>query len=304
MDRVYLLLRNNQQTGPFTIGELLQQQLRPSDMIWIEGKSTAWTYLSELELIPFVKPSIAEENKQAKSADEIERKAEELRQKILSSTPRTYFPQYRTEIETYTSPYKLPEDEIQFIDHRKERSTRRNTALTELLLTCFVVGLFAIGIYKGKSILGARKQVHPSVATQLTSGDEHAAQKNNTPQLSVTASFDTVKQHDSLIAIQTAKPRLKKLISDSSANPSANSVAPIVIQTEKKEETTQTTPPIDNTVKKEETPIKKDIVPSVPELNNNNAPVQEEKRGFLKGLFKKKKKEESSSAKADDKQDH
>ena len=52
MQRVYLLLRNNQQTGPYTIGELLQQQLRPSDMIWIEGESTAWTYLSELELKP------------------------------------------------------------------------------------------------------------------------------------------------------------------------------------------------------------------------------------------------------------
>ena len=55
MERVYLLLRNNQQTGPFTIDELLQQQLRPSDMIWMEGKSAAWTYLSELELIPFIK---------------------------------------------------------------------------------------------------------------------------------------------------------------------------------------------------------------------------------------------------------
>ena len=58
MERVYLLLRNNQQTGPFTIGELLQQQLIPSDMIWIEGKSVAWTYLSELELTPFIKEPV------------------------------------------------------------------------------------------------------------------------------------------------------------------------------------------------------------------------------------------------------
>src|SRR5215216_4074246 len=122
MERIYLLLRDNQQTGPFTIGELLQQQLRPSDMIWIEGRSTAWTYLSELELIPFVKNSgVVEPDKQIKTEDEIERKAEELRQRVLAAAPKTYFPRRTVEIETYTSPYKLPEDEIQFIDRRKER---------------------------------------------------------------------------------------------------------------------------------------------------------------------------------------
>jgi len=46
MQKVYLLLRNNRQSGPFTIDELWQQQLRPDDMVWIEGKSTAWAYLN------------------------------------------------------------------------------------------------------------------------------------------------------------------------------------------------------------------------------------------------------------------
>ena len=102
MERVYLLLRNNQQTGPFTIGELLQQQLRPSDMIWVEGKTTAWTYLSELELIPFVKASeVQEHSKSIQTSDEIERKAEELRQRVLASAPKTYFPKHTVEIETY-----------------------------------------------------------------------------------------------------------------------------------------------------------------------------------------------------------
>ncbi|MGZ3847343.1 MAG: GYF domain-containing protein, partial [Flavisolibacter sp.] len=79
MERVYLLLRNNQQTGPFTIGELLQQQLKSSDMIWIEGKSAAWTYLSELELTPFIHhDETSNQQVQLKKEDEIERKAEEL----------------------------------------------------------------------------------------------------------------------------------------------------------------------------------------------------------------------------------
>jgi hypothetical protein len=49
MQKVYLL-RNNQKSGPFTLPELWQQSAQPSDMIWIEGKSTAWTRLYNLEL--------------------------------------------------------------------------------------------------------------------------------------------------------------------------------------------------------------------------------------------------------------
>ena len=48
MDNVYLLLRKNQQTGPYTYEELLQQQLLPTDLIWVEGKSMAWLSPSEL----------------------------------------------------------------------------------------------------------------------------------------------------------------------------------------------------------------------------------------------------------------
>lgn len=49
MEKVYLLLRNNEQTGPYTIEEMLQQQLLPTDLIWIEGKSATWSYPSEID---------------------------------------------------------------------------------------------------------------------------------------------------------------------------------------------------------------------------------------------------------------
>lgn len=57
MDKVYLLLRNNQQTGPYHLDELVQQNLRPDDLIWTEGKSITWLYPSEYEeLKPYVSP--------------------------------------------------------------------------------------------------------------------------------------------------------------------------------------------------------------------------------------------------------
>ncbi|HEX6334838.1 MAG TPA: hypothetical protein VFZ78_11470 [Flavisolibacter sp.] len=55
MHKVYLLLRNNRQTGPYTLDELVSMQLRPFDLVWIEGRSFGWSYPSELEqLKPYV----------------------------------------------------------------------------------------------------------------------------------------------------------------------------------------------------------------------------------------------------------
>jgi len=297
MERAYLLLRNNQQCGPFTIGELLQQQLRPSDMIWIEGKSTAWTYISELELIPFVKKTESfKPEKPGETADEIERKAEELRQRILNTPLKTaYFPNHETEIETYASPYKFSENEIQFVDYRKEKRIRKNTVLGELILTCFVIGLFIVGIYKGKSFLGARHKVQTSVATQLNSGDEHTAKKKSTPNQVATIAIDTTSHADSVLAMQKKQKPSKKIVIDS--------LNTATLKQEIKKDESLIQPPLtvsqENDLKKDDT-AKKEIVPSVPEIKTNAEPVKEEKRGFLRGLFKKKKKEEETTNKAQD----
>jgi hypothetical protein len=295
MERVYLLLRNNQQTGPFTIGELLQQQLNPSDMIWIEGKSNAWTYLSELELTPFEKKI---ENVQlpvsAKTEDEIERKAEELRQRILASAPKTHFPQHTTEIESFASPYRLsPEDEIEFVDVRKERRAKKNTVLGELLLTCFVIGLFMLGIYKGKSFLGVKQNVQNSVATELNSLDQHSAQKNKLViQPSTEIKIDTTKQTDSLLSLQKAKQKIvmvKKPVDSTTAHPAQPVI--IIKPDEKNVRNSTESLPDEETAVKKDALLKKEIVPSVSEIKTTDEPVKEEKKGFLKGLFKKKNKD-------------
>src|SRR5678816_2565414 len=46
--RIYRLLRNNKEEGPFTSEELLQKKLRPYDLIWVDGRSAAWSYPGEL----------------------------------------------------------------------------------------------------------------------------------------------------------------------------------------------------------------------------------------------------------------
>lgn len=304
MERVYLLLRNNQQSGPFTIGELLQQQLRSSDMIWIEGKSSAWIYLSELELTPFVKkPEFSDASQSIAPSDEIEKKAEELRQKVLTSTPKNQFTKPNVEIETYSSSYKLPEDEIQFIDHRKEIKIKQTAVIGELLLTGVVIGLFVIGIYKGKSFLGARHKVQNSVATQLNSNDNHTAKKNALPTHSNilpadtatknSASTDTITRLDSLRAMQKMKPKIaiKKPVDTLRMVPAQTINATVQDQPDKKEEAV--VPPL-SIVQKKASDIqpKKEVRTSAAKSKSYNENSNEEKRGFLRGLFKKKKKED------------
>jgi hypothetical protein len=47
----YLLLRDNQESGPFNIDELVLMDLRTMDLIWIEGESTKWDYAGEIEAL-------------------------------------------------------------------------------------------------------------------------------------------------------------------------------------------------------------------------------------------------------------
>jgi hypothetical protein len=49
METRYLLLRNNKQTGPYTIDELIEQQLKPTDLIWTEGQSRSWMHPYEMD---------------------------------------------------------------------------------------------------------------------------------------------------------------------------------------------------------------------------------------------------------------
>ncbi|MGZ5255998.1 MAG: hypothetical protein ACXWCT_16440, partial [Flavitalea sp.] len=189
MEKVYLLLRNNVESGPYSLNELLTQQLRPTDMLWIQGKSTAWTYLSEMELM------IHEEPKAPATAaintrlvgDEIEQKAEEIRKRALSFKPRSvYLQQEPTHQTEYGSHYSLPgEEEIELIDHRK----KDNKTLNEVVMTSVIICLFAGGLYFGSSYFHSRKEIISPAATEIVS------EPNVVETIPEVASVQPVKEH-------------------------------------------------------------------------------------------------------------
>ena len=57
----YLLLRDNKQKGPYSVADLISLGLKPYDLVWIEGKSAAWRYPSEIEELKSYAPVVEEQ---------------------------------------------------------------------------------------------------------------------------------------------------------------------------------------------------------------------------------------------------
>jgi len=57
----YLLLRNNKQSGPYSFDELKNMGLKAYDLVWLEGKSAAWRYPSEIDELREFAPAVEEQ---------------------------------------------------------------------------------------------------------------------------------------------------------------------------------------------------------------------------------------------------
>src|SRR5918993_2443798 len=57
----YLLLRDNKQSGPYTVTELVQKGIKAYDLVWLEGKSAAWRYPSEIDELKAYAPVVEEQ---------------------------------------------------------------------------------------------------------------------------------------------------------------------------------------------------------------------------------------------------
>ena len=55
--KTYLLLRNNKQSGPYSLDDLQQLGLKDFDLIWIDKKSSAWRYPSEVKELASLIPA-------------------------------------------------------------------------------------------------------------------------------------------------------------------------------------------------------------------------------------------------------
>ena len=93
----YLLLRSNKQSGPYSLQQLVSLGLKPYDLVWLEGKSAAWRYPSEVEGLKAYSPATEEQ-----PYDRFYKKPEEKPQEKQINKPA------QPQQETYT----LPKEEV------------------------------------------------------------------------------------------------------------------------------------------------------------------------------------------------
>jgi hypothetical protein len=58
---MYLLLRDNKQSGPYSLDDLKTKGLKAYDLVWVEGRSAAWRYPSEVEELSAFAPAVEEQ---------------------------------------------------------------------------------------------------------------------------------------------------------------------------------------------------------------------------------------------------
>lgn len=352
MQKIYLLLRNNNQLGPFTIEELLEQELLPSDLVWIEGKSLAWSYASELNLLKLARgsgegvhrpsqgpthssvhsaphgrrkhhrfrkgevlpppPPPAEQKPRpaepltpapmssAFSAGDVERKAEELRQRALAAE-RNYHHRQPMPAQTPFQPDLIGamEDDIEVVYHKKNRL---NIPFPQVLVGGMVIAMLVAGWY-GKPLFRQKIDTVDATATPLVSTQENAAAAPYGPDPVPAALTDTTAVADSVqdstvqpsLAVYTAggggaerpsaPPRTEVAPQDNVPETTVAEKPAVVQKKDEGEETeakeAEKTTPIVVTAKKEDAQAE--------QAASASEDSKEKKRGFLKGLFKKKK---------------
>jgi len=58
---MYLLLRNNKQSGPYSLDDLKTMGLKAYDLVWVDGKSAAWRYPCEIDELSAFAPAVEEQ---------------------------------------------------------------------------------------------------------------------------------------------------------------------------------------------------------------------------------------------------
>jgi len=57
----YRLLRSNKESGPYSLNDLVTLGLKPYDLVWVDGRSAAWRYPSEVAELMDYAPAIEEQ---------------------------------------------------------------------------------------------------------------------------------------------------------------------------------------------------------------------------------------------------
>lgn len=216
MLKIYRILRNNKEQGPFTLEELTQLSLQPTDLVWQDGKSAAWRFPGEMEsLQPFL-PDPASHIKQVASpkpievisrdeetniaeetltAEKLERKAEEIYRRV-----QAYAQKNPDEIETKYA-RSLDDLKQEYADWLHKKKKRQPITIqpvliagASLLIILTVVWMFFVkGNSKDEIKISGVTTANPQVNTMIKEGpvQPHSVIGTSTVKKKERSSVDT-----------------------------------------------------------------------------------------------------------------
>jgi hypothetical protein len=107
----YLLLRDNKQSGPYTVPEIITKGIKPYDLVWLEGKSAAWRYPSEVEELKAYAPAVEEQ-----PFDRFFKKPELIQETAKSSSYAAQQSRYEPQVSVDTMTEEAPESKKIYIN--------------------------------------------------------------------------------------------------------------------------------------------------------------------------------------------
>lgn len=300
-------MRNNQESGPYSLEELLHNTVKASDLIWVEGKSAAWAYPYEIEALKAYVPAppkqaavtgspaaeaqrhtpdssgrhifVSLPDKPRKSSprpasDSLEERAEAIRQRTQQLQPAAAHADATLHTHYARTLDSVEEDYTHWYYNKKVKPRR---SYKGVLLIITLGAMLAGGLFAGQSLLKSsntntvipQQKPQPVAATQ-----EQATTPSETP---TDTSLTTMVSDTTPVTLPAATP--------AAPNRTTARNKPVAQPVTQPEPSPATTPETTN-----EAPIlTEDPQPVTPTQPEAPVTVPEKKRkGLLGGLFRKK----------------
>ena len=233
-------------------------------------------------------PPVTSTNANPSSSD-LEKKAEELRQRALSWKPAEYYHPAVDEIEDHGS-YSNPERPIHFEFHRR----KRYVTLEHLMVVGLISVMAVAAWYRGWTPLRNRMSTTEETVTPMVSVDNHTAKKSGRTTTHPQAPSQNSEQPLATLPLADTTTRDSMVINDLPKK-----------EVVKKKKPAKISIPIIIKADMAQIPKEEPVLPPDPAVNSDKSLAasgvksnaddasekKKERKGFLGGLFKKKKKD-------------
>jgi hypothetical protein len=227
----YLLLRNNKESGPFTIEEVMGMPLKTYDLLWVVGKSAAWRYPGEIPELKSVAPPLPEQNSDLftrrpfadnSSSDSGNNKKSEFsnsrpkENNARQVTSRSVYVNLPAEKKQATIASIRPEPAFDFSDLYRKQTNRAAVFSGKILWICSIMLLFGTGILTGFFISDRRNffstdENHPQSKPALQSAVLNN-KKDILPAISTKSQYTPTTTSTEVSSVKTTGIVSKKLI--------------------------------------------------------------------------------------------